>query len=85
MDRRLRVRSANLRLASRPDIICTGLLLKARGAKEPRWWNHSTFVEARNAEMDALEGNQWKEPMAQLLGLPHWPADLEKSPSIWDG
>ena len=85
MDRRLSMRSANPRLASRPDIICTGLLLKARGAKEPRWWNQSMFVEARNAEMDALEGNQWKEPMAQLLGLPRWPPDLEKSQSSWDG
>ena len=85
MDRRLRARSANPRLASRPDITCTGLLLKARGAKEPRWWNQSMFVEARNAEIDALEGNQWKEPMAQLLGLPRWPQNFEKSQSSWDG
>ena len=85
MDKRLNARSANQQLASRPDIICTGLLLKARGAKEPLWWNQPMVVEARNAQMDALEGNHWKEPMAQLLGLPRWPPSLEKSQSLWDG
>ena len=85
MDKRLNARSANQQLASRPDIICTGLLLKARGAKEPLWWNQPMVVEARNAQMDALEGNHWKEPMAQLLGLPRWPPNLEKSQSLWDG
>ena len=37
MNRRLSARSANQHLASRPDIICTGLLLRARRVKEPRW------------------------------------------------
>ena len=85
MDTRMDARSTNEKLASRPDIICTGLLLKARGANEPLWWNQSSIVEARNAQMDALEGNMWKEPMALLLGLTHWPSGLENSPSLWAG
>lgn len=85
MDTRMNAWSTNEKLASRPDIICTGLLLKARGANEPLWWNQSSIVEARNAQMDALEGNMWKEPMALLLGLTHWPSGFEKSPSLWAG
>ena len=85
MDTRMGARSTNEKLASRPDIICTGLLLKARGANEPLWWNQSSIVEARNAQVDALEGNMWKEPMALLLGLTHWPFGFEKSPSLWAG
>ena len=83
MERRFDARLPSQQLASRPDIICTGLLLKARGSNEPRWWNQPMFVEARNAEMDALEGNKWKETMALLLGLPGWPPNFEKSQSFW--
>ncbi|KAL2043598.1 hypothetical protein N7G274_003905 [Stereocaulon virgatum] len=87
MDARMGASAGKLKgqLASRPDVLCTGLLLKARGAREPIWWNQKGFVEAREKEMDALGGDLWREPMALLLGLRCWPSGFEESPSVWDG
>ena len=83
MDGRMET-SADERLVSRPDIICTGLLLKARDQPEPLWWNNSSLADARKTQIDALQGD-WKSPMALLLGLPQWPNRFEEHPSIWDG
>lgn len=35
----METRSGNQSHVNRPDVICTGLLLKARGEPEPVWWN----------------------------------------------
>ncbi|KAL9104852.1 MAG: hypothetical protein Q9163_000238 [Psora crenata] len=85
MDKRIETSEASARLVSRPDLICTGLLLKARGEPEPLWWNDSDLAEARDSEIYALEGESWKESMALLLGLSNWPLGFENHPSIWDG
>ena len=84
MDRKLDSRFVHQGVASRPDLMCTGLLLKARGAKEPKWWNQANFMDARKRECEGLDGHTWKEPMALLLGLTHWPANFEDTPSKWD-
>ncbi len=84
MDGRMETRSADERLVSRPDLICTGLLLKARGEPEPLWWNYSSLADARKTQIDALQGENWKTPMALLLGLPEWPGRFEEHPSVWD-
>ena len=83
MNKRMDAQSADKKWAQRPDFICTGLLLKARGAMEPLWWNKPSVIDARNAQINALDGTMWKEPTALLLGLPQWPTGFEKSPSIW--
>lgn len=85
MDKRLASRFAHNGLAVRPDLLCTGLLLKARGNREPKWWNQTSFMDARRKEVEALEGHMWKEPMALLLGLTSWPCGFEESPSKWNG
>ena len=85
MDGRMETTSADERLVSRPDIICTGLLLKARGQPEPLWWNNSSLADARKVQIDALHGESWKNPMALLLGLPEWPSRFEEHPSVWGG
>lgn len=77
MDKRMETSSADEDLVSRPDLICMGLLLKARGAPEPTWWNNSTLAEARKNQIDALGQENWKEPMALLLGLGEWPPGFE--------
>ena len=84
MDKKVGSRFAHGRPTHRPDILCTGLLLKAWGAHEPRWWNQPVFVEARKREIAALEGDMWKDPASLLLGLACWPPGFEKSPSIWE-
>ena len=83
MDGRMET-STDERLVSRPDLICTGLLLKARGEPEPLWWNSSSLADARKTQVDALQGD-WKTPTALLLGLPQWPSRFEEHPSVWDG
>ena len=83
MDDRMETKSADERLVSRPDIMCTGLLLKARGEPEPLWWNNSSLADARKTQTDALKGENWKTPMALLLGLPEWPSGFEEHQSIW--
>ena len=84
MDKRMQTRSVGARLTSRPDIVCTGLLLKAWGEPEPEWWNNSNLADVRRNQINALEGDEWKDNMAGLLGLGQWPAGFENTPSIWD-
>lgn len=84
MDGRMETASADARLVSRPDLIATGLLLKARNEPEPAWWNSPHLAAARKTQIGALEGEDWKTPMAMLLGLPEWPRGFEDFPiSIW--
>ena len=86
MDKRMGTKSADERLVSRPDIICTGLLLKARGQPEPKWWNDTSLADARKNQIDMLsDESSWKTPMARLLGLPEWPSRFEEHPSVWNG
>lgn len=84
MDGRMETASADERLVSRPDLVCTGLLLKARGEPKPLWWNHSSLADARKTQIDALQGD-WKTSTALLLGLPEWPRGFEEHPSVWEG
>jgi hypothetical protein len=51
----------------RPDIICLGLLLKARDQPEPKWWVH---------ERTLLNG-EWYNDAAKLLGLSSCPHGFE--------
>lgn len=81
MNRRMETASTNEHLISRPDIICTGLFLKAWGEPEPVWWNNSSLADARKTQIDASEGKNRKEPMALLLGLPEWPSKFKRHPS----
>ena len=85
MDKRMKYHSASRKFLNRPDLICTGLLLKAREEPEPHWWNNTHLKEVRINQMRALTSeSDWKEPMAQLLGLPEWPRGFDENPSIWD-
>jgi hypothetical protein len=71
-------------LLSRPDVICTGLLLKARGYSEPSWWNREDVSSRRTNQVSFLsQESEWKEPMAKLLGLQSWPVKFEDPKSIW--
>jgi hypothetical protein len=61
----------------RPDLHCMALLLRQEDAVKPTWWD-GDFVSARLAsEAVGLEGSQWKQPAAWLLGLPCFPPDPE--------
>jgi len=65
-------------LLSRPDIMCTGLLLKGRGYLEPSWWNKANVSKRRRNQASLLsQESEWKEPMAKLLGLKSWPVGFE--------
>jgi len=71
-------------LLARPDIMCVGLLLKARGHPEPSWWNQDNISQRRINEIGFLSHeNERKEPMAKLLGLGGWPVGFENQPSFW--
>jgi hypothetical protein len=71
-------------LLGRPDIMCTGLLLKARGYDEPSWWNRENVSQRRRNQTSVLgQESGWKEPMAKLLGLSSWPVGFENQDSVW--
>jgi hypothetical protein len=71
-------------LLSRPDIMCTGLLLKARGYSEPSWWSREDVSSRRTDQVEFLsQDSGWKEPMAKLLGLSEWPIGFENQKSVW--
>jgi hypothetical protein len=71
-------------LLSRPDILCTGLLLKARGYSEPSWWSKDDISSRRTDQAEFLsQDSDWKEPMAKLLGLNEWPVGFENQKSVW--
>src|SRR5947207_8395168 len=58
----------------RPDLLCLGVLLKARGYPEPSWWNNREVCKARDDEKRYLSQElDWRFPMAKLLGLEKWP------------
>ncbi|KAH7151007.1 hypothetical protein DER46DRAFT_638731 [Fusarium sp. MPI-SDFR-AT-0072] len=57
----------------RPDIICLGLLLKARGKSRPAWWGMEKFCSYRQGE-DAHLDFKWKDSAAKLLGLQSYPS-----------
>ncbi|KAK4613804.1 hypothetical protein CLAFUW4_09567 [Fulvia fulva] len=62
----------------RPDLICTALLMKARGLPEPSWWRNSDARDLVTKEMDSLSPDfDWKTSAAKLLGLQDWPQDLD--------
>jgi hypothetical protein len=67
---------------TRPDILCTGLLLKARGLDEPSWWNDGDISDRRQNEMQFLNP-AFKQPAAWLLGLGDWPPGFESTHSVW--
>lgn len=56
----------------RPEIICLGLLLKARGRPKPVWWGLEKFCSYRKGEDDHLDF-RWKDSAAKLLGLQSYP------------
>ncbi|KAI9883075.1 MAG: hypothetical protein M1823_005167 [Watsoniomyces obsoletus] len=85
MDKRMKYHTASRKFLERPDIICTGLLLKARGQPEPKWWNGTHLADVRKNQIEALSSEaNWKPATAQLLGLSEWPRGFEDSPSVWD-
>ena len=68
----------------RPDLLCLGILLKARGSSEPSWWNSRAVRQAREKERKHMSpDHDWRFPMAKLLGLDQWPPGFENSPSVW--
>ena len=85
MDLRMRQRhgSHHVRL-SRPDLLCTGLLLRLREKEEPGWWNDRSVRDWRDEEIKRLPNElDWRPYMAKLLGFKEWPRGFEDSPSIW--
>lgn len=68
--------------AKRPDIICLGLLLKARNEPQPTWWNEPIFASYRADEKKHLDGD-WYQDAARLLGLSEYPPSFEDGE--WDG
>jgi hypothetical protein len=60
----------------RPDVICLGLLLKARGHPEPSWWMHEETQAIRESERTLLNG-EWYNDAARLLGLSSCPHGFE--------
>ncbi|WEW61196.1 hypothetical protein PRK78_006686 [Emydomyces testavorans] len=62
--------------AKRPDIICLGLLLKARGHPQPLWWNEPLFASYRADEKKHLDSD-WYQDAAKLLGLAVYPPGFE--------
>jgi hypothetical protein len=60
----------------RPDIICLGLLLKAREQPEPNWWRHEDIQAIRESERTLLNG-EWYNDAAKLLGLSSCPHGFE--------
>ncbi|KAK5230228.1 hypothetical protein LTR72_001763 [Exophiala xenobiotica] len=68
----------------RPDFLCTGILLKARGFAEPSWWTRTEVHQQIRLEIRCLPTElDWRYPMAKLLGLDGWPQgfDDEKAPA----
>lgn len=67
----------------RPEIICAGLLMKARGLDEPGWWNTVETQRWRQEEIDSLSVDvDWRFPAAKLLGLDSWPKQFDSLPSV---
>jgi hypothetical protein len=85
MDEHMKEKPNHGIILNRPDIMCLGLLLKARGFKEPSWWNRADVTQMRLDQISSLsKETNWKMPMACLLGLDDWPHGFEKRPSLWN-
>lgn len=70
----------------RPEVICAGLLMRARGMPQPGWWEAEAVREKRNHEVACLSHSvDWRTPTAQSLGLHFWPVGFDDTPSIWEG
>ncbi|KAK5114398.1 hypothetical protein LTR85_010220 [Meristemomyces frigidus] len=69
----------------RPDLICTVLLMKARGLTEPTWWS-SPEVRCRFSEDFGILSPlvDWKTATDRLLGLNEWPESFDNSPPLWE-
>lgn len=57
----------------RPDIICLGFLLSARGTPKPAWWDLERFRSIRQVEEAHLDF-KWKDAAARLLELSSFPS-----------
>ena len=100
MDPRMKDKHERRAVICRPDLLSTGLLLKAWGHREPSWWNRedvrvrraneirqlATEVHNTHDTHDTHETHEapWKMPIARLLGLKDWPKGFENNPSQWD-
>ena len=71
-------KGANLK---RPDLLCGALLVYAETNTLPAWWRESWAASRIREEVDSLVG-EWKRPMAGLLGLAEFPADMEAQTGI---
>lgn len=85
MDLRMKDRQeCRLVKLGRPDLLCTGVLLKARGNSMPDWWTHPEVRGHLKEEVMCLSKElDWRLPMAKLSGLDSWPENFENSPSAW--
>lgn len=86
MDRRMKHKRERGNVINRPDILCTGLLLKVKDpdSSEPSWWKREDVRERRAKEVTHLNNeSHWKQPMARLLGLQDWPEGFEEYHSRW--
>jgi hypothetical protein len=82
-DRQLGRKNHDRSQAKRPDILCLGMLLKARGVVEPPvWWHLPVFNAHRADERKHLDG-EWYKAAAQLLGLSIYPDGFEHG--FWNG
>lgn len=64
----------------RPDLLCLGALLKARGCTLPSWWKKREVRQKLQEELLLLPQDlDWKLAMARLVGLGQWPTGLEDS------
>lgn len=69
--------------AKRPDIICLGLRLKAKGATSPpEWWNRPEIEAYLAGEKQHLD-HEWYQDAAKLLGLAAYPEGFENG--HWNG
>ncbi|KAJ9650045.1 hypothetical protein H2198_010633 [Neophaeococcomyces mojaviensis] len=68
----------------RPEILCTGILLKKRGHAEPSWWNKEAVARLRVQEAASLSSeHDWRFTISKLLGLNLWPKGFEDHQSWW--
>ncbi|KAF8464483.1 hypothetical protein BDZ91DRAFT_257393 [Kalaharituber pfeilii] len=59
----------------RPDLLCGGLLVYAETGQAPAWWGEAWARDRVQQEVESLAG-VWRKPMAGLVGLVEWPAEM---------
>ena len=74
-----RWRRGVVRELCRPDFHCMILLLRAQGWPKPRWWDDPFVKMQLDREKMSLNGEQWKDAAAWLLGLGSCPGEEEFS------